>query len=76
MHTQNSQDIFTVLSAPTYYPLQTKMGYCGPCQIKTIIETKTKEDKIEKFYTNTLREEVVGGMSPLSVYKSLRKYGF
>ena len=76
MTTQNTQDIFTLLTAPTYYPLQTKMGYCWPCQVKTIIETKTKEDKVERFYTTTLRERVVWGMSPFSIYKILRKYGF
>ncbi len=71
------QDIFTVLKSPTYYPLQTKIGYCWPEQIKIIVEANGKSHyKHTSFYTDTLLQKYLGGMMPWQILKLLKKYGF
>jgi len=71
------QEIFTILNSPTYYPLQTKMGYCWPEQIKVIIESHGKSYyKNEIFYTDTLLQKIVWGMLPWQILKLLKKYWF
>lgn len=71
------KDIFTTLSAPTYYPLQTKIGYCWPEQVRLIVETNEKsQHKHESFYTDTLLQKFIWGMMPRQIIKILKKYWF
>ena len=71
------QDIFTTLNAPTYYPLQTRIWYCWPEQIKIIVESTWKSYyRHESFYTDTLLQQIIWGMMPWQILKLLKKYGF
>ncbi len=57
------QDMYTILNAPTYYPLQTKIWYCWPEQVKLIIESSWRSYyKNEVFYTDTLLQKIIWGM--------------
>lgn len=71
------KDIFTILNAPTYYPLQTKIGYCWPEQVRLIVEANYNlKSKNEGFYTSTLLQKLIWGMMPRQILKILKKHWF